>query len=111
MCIRDRYRFASVWQIVIPPTLSAAVDVLPQGNVIACGNGLQAYAADFATQAFFANSLKDMLPHAEQIAVLGALAFARGLGVVASAAEPLYLRNKVALTTSERLEKAAKEAA
>ncbi|MES2023965.1 MAG: tRNA (adenosine(37)-N6)-threonylcarbamoyltransferase complex dimerization subunit type 1 TsaB [Pseudomonadota bacterium] len=106
-----QYRFVAEWQIIIPPTLSAAVDVLPQGDVIACGNGLQAYAANFATRSFFANGLKDMLPHAVQIATLGATAFAQGLGVSASAAEPLYLRNKVALTTSERLEKAAKEAA
>ena len=52
-----------------------------------------------------------MLPQAEQIATLGAIAYAKGQAVVASAAEPLYLRNKVALTTMERLEKAAKEAA
>ena len=42
------------------------------------------------------------MPHAAQLAVLGAAAFARGEHVPAAAAEPLYLRNKVALTTRER---------
>jgi len=106
-----QYRFDGAWQIVIAPTLSSALDVQPQGEVVACGNGLQAYAADFSARPFFGAALKDLLPQATQIARLGAVAYAQGLAVVASAAEPLYLRNKVALTTMERLEKAAKEAA
>ena len=106
-----QYRYADGWQTVIAPSLSSAREVQPQGEVSACGNGLQAYADDFAAQPFFASALKDMLPQAEQIASLGAIAYAKGQAVVASAAEPLYLRNKVALTTMERLEKAAKEAA
>lgn len=105
-----QYRFTDAWQQIIEPTLSAAAEVQPQGAVVACGNGLQAYAADFAAQPFFAEGLKELLPHAGQIATLGAHAYAQGLAVVASAAEPLYLRNKVALTMAERQEKAAKVA-
>lgn len=106
-----QYKFDQTWQIVVPPTLSAPVDVLPIGEVVACGNGLNAYAAEFSLRTFFSEELKDWVPHAAYIAHLGAIAFAQGLGVPAMAAEPLYLRNKIALTTNERLEKAAKVAA
>lgn len=99
------------WREVIAPTLSPAVAVQAQGTVQACGNGLRAYAAEFANQAFAANGLPDILPHAMHVARLGQLAFERGEGVAAQEAQPLYLRNKVALTTSERLGKAAKVSA
>lgn len=106
-----QYRFDREWQIVIVPSLSAASDVMPHGEVVACGNGLKAYEKDFAARSFFRAEMKEWVPHAAQIATLGALAFAQGQGVAAGVAEPLYLRNKVALTTNERLEKAAKEIA
>ncbi len=94
------------WQVVIPPTLSSAAEVQPQGEVTACGNGLKAYAEDFHARSFYCEAWQDLMPHAAQLAVLGAAAFARGEHVPAATAEPLYLRNKVALTTRERQEKA-----
>lgn len=106
-----QYRFDQTWQIVVPPTLSAPADVVPVGEVVACGNGLNAYAADFSSRSFYSEELKDWVPHATHIAHLGAIAFAQRLAVPGKSAEPLYLRNKIALTTSERLEKAAKAAA
>lgn len=106
-----QYKFDGDWHIVVPPTLSAPVDVMPIGEVVACGNGLNAYAAAFSSRSFFSTELKDWVPHATHIAHLGAIALAQGLGMPVAAAEPLYLRNKIALTTNERLEKAAKEAA
>lgn len=42
------------------------------------------------------------LPDARALAVLGARRLARGLGVAAEHAQPLYVRDKVALTTLER---------
>ena len=42
------------------------------------------------------------VPQAAAIAVLGAAQFAQGRGVDAAEALPLYLRDKVALTVSER---------
>lgn len=102
-----QYRFAGEWQTVIEPTLSTAADVTPIGDVTVCGNGLKAYEQEFSTRPFFNLRWAHVVPHAAQVATLGALAFIKGLGVAASAAEPLYLRNKVALTTSERLAKAA----
>lgn len=106
-----QYKFDHTWQIVVHPTLSSAVDVMPIGEVVACGNGLNAYIAEFSSRSFFSEVLKDWVPHATHIAHLGAIAFSQGLGVPAKCAEPLYLRNKIALTTNERLEKAAKAAA
>jgi tRNA threonylcarbamoyladenosine biosynthesis protein TsaB len=102
-----QYRFAGEWQTIVPPTLSTAANVAPIGDVLACGNGLKVYEQDFSTRPFFTVQWAHLMPHATQVATLGALAFAQGLGVPAAAAEPLYLRNKVALTTSERLAKAA----
>jgi tRNA threonylcarbamoyladenosine biosynthesis protein TsaB len=45
----------------------------------------------------------EVLPHAGSIARLALVALANGEGVDARDAQPLYLRNKVALTTAERL--------
>lgn len=104
-----QYRFAGKWQTIVAPTLSSAVDVMPIGDVLVCGNGLKAYEQEFSTRPFFTAQWAHLVPHAAQVATLGALAFAQGLGVTAAAAEPLYLRNKVALTTSERLAKAAEK--
>ncbi len=106
-----QYRFDQEWEIVVSPTLSSPEHVMPIGDVVACGNGLNAYAAEFSSRTFFRDELKECVPHAAQIATLGAIAFAQGLAVPAMSAEPLYLRNKIALTTNERLEKAAREAA
>ncbi len=106
-----QYKFDQTWQIVVPPTLSAPAEVLPIGEVLACGNGLNAYPTEFSSRPFFSDERKAWVPHATHIAHLGAIAFAQGLGVPAKSAEPLYLRNKIALTTNERLEKAAKAAA
>ena len=42
------------------------------------------------------------LPHAGDVARLGALAFARGESIAPECIEPAYLRNNVALTTAEQ---------
>jgi len=44
----------------------------------------------------------ELMPHASQIALLGREFAQQGQGVHAREAQPLYLRNKVALTTAER---------
>jgi tRNA threonylcarbamoyladenosine biosynthesis protein TsaB len=98
-----QYRYAEGWTTIVAPTLSAPSAVKPLGQVIACGNGLAAYAADFEAHGLFNDALKQLVPHAAQTARLGRDAFAQGMAVPARDAEPLYLRNKVALTTSERL--------
>ncbi|QAU34396.1 tRNA (adenosine(37)-N6)-threonylcarbamoyltransferase complex dimerization subunit type 1 TsaB [Janthinobacterium sp. 17J80-10] len=101
-----QYRYDNGWREVVVPTLSAPAAVRPQGAVQACGNGLLAHAAAFAEEAFAAGALVDVMPHALQIAQLARTAHARGDMLAAHDAQPLYLRNKVALTTSERQAKA-----
>lgn len=102
-----QYRFgADGWREVVAPALAAPTAVRPQGTVQACGNGLQAYSDAFAAAPFAAGALPAVMPHARHIAGLARLAFARGETMPAQEAQPLYLRNKVALTTNERLAKA-----
>ncbi len=98
-----QYRYTNHhWDAVIEPTLSHAGDVVPQGGVQACGNGLDIYAKEFARCDFFATGIASIVPHATQIARLGQRMLQEGLALSAEGAQPLYLRNKVALTTVER---------
>jgi tRNA threonylcarbamoyladenosine biosynthesis protein TsaB len=92
------------WQTVIAPCLSVAAQVAPQGTVTACGNGLAVYAEAFAALPLVARH-PAIMPAAQQVATLGALALARGEAVPLDEAQPLYLRNKIAFTTAERLAK------
>jgi tRNA threonylcarbamoyladenosine biosynthesis protein TsaB len=94
---------ADGWQTVVAPRLSAPDEVAPQGPVLACGNGLAAYADGFAGRDFLAGAQTAIMPHAAQVAALARRVLARGGTVDASAAQPVYLRNKVALTTAERM--------
>lgn len=102
-----QYHFEDGWHTVVPPTLSGPSLVIPAGKVVACGNGLRAYAEAFAHLADGTGVMTEIMPHAAHVAHLARLAFARGETQAAQDAQPLYLRNKVALTTSERLAKAA----
>ncbi len=105
-----QYRYTDGWQTVVPPTLSAPSAVLPVGAVVACGNGLSAYAAAFDSQVLALEIVQGVMPHARQVVQLAAQAFASGHTVAAGDAQPFYLRNKVALTTNERMIKAAQAA-
>jgi tRNA threonylcarbamoyladenosine biosynthesis protein TsaB len=70
-----------------------------------CGDGLAAYAKEISAEfnSHLAASMSELLPTAAAVARLAAARFARGEGVTAADAQPLYVRNKVALTTAERL--------
>ncbi len=100
-----QYDFSKELALVIPPCLSGPEGVLPQGKVTACGNGLLAHAAQFAGRAFVDDARPDLMPHAAQIARLAQRALVSGLQVAARDAQPVYLRNQVALTTAERAQK------
>ncbi|AXA91477.1 tRNA (adenosine(37)-N6)-threonylcarbamoyltransferase complex dimerization subunit type 1 TsaB [Massilia sp. YMA4] len=80
--------------------LSAPQDVRPSGAPAVCGNGIAAYAEAFGTACAGADTA--IVPHAVQVARLGAIALTAGQGVPAAEAQPLYLRNKVAYTKAER---------
>jgi tRNA threonylcarbamoyladenosine biosynthesis protein TsaB len=99
-----QYRWMDGWQIVREPALCAPADVAPEPvpDLAACGNGFAAYPEAFAGHAFAAGALADILPHARELAVLGAAALASGRAVPADDAQPIYLRNKVAYTSAER---------
>ena len=96
------YRFDGAWHSIVAPRLSPPAEVDASAHVLACGNGLAAYGEAFAGRAFMAQARADLMPHARQVAQLAEAAFARGESVPAHDAQPVYLRNKVALTTSER---------
>ncbi|AMO95758.1 tRNA threonylcarbamoyl adenosine modification protein YeaZ [Collimonas fungivorans] len=105
-----QYRFAgNAWQVMVEPVLSAPSQVTPlpvqSGVLQACGNGLAAYPEAFAAAPCAAEGLPAVMPNARQVAQLGSIALAQGGGLSAVEAQPLYLRNKVALTTAERAAK------
>lgn len=104
-----QYRHAGgAWQAVVAPTLSdpAAVEAAVQSSaadgLAACGNGFAAYPDAFAGKAFAAGADTAILPHARDLAVIGAAALAAGQGLPPALAQPIYLRNKVAFTSAER---------
>ena len=101
----------SSWQTVVAPALCAPGEVRPQGAPQACGNGFSVYAAAFEGHSLAAAALADVMPHAVQIARLAKAEFEAGAGVPAAAAQPIYLRNKIAFTSLERREINAAKAA
>lgn len=76
----------------------------PEGEWIGCGNGFTAYPEVLGMR--YADRLlatrAGVIPHARSIVRLAAAAFSRGEGLPAEAAEPYYVRDKVALKRSER---------
>jgi tRNA threonylcarbamoyladenosine biosynthesis protein TsaB len=99
-----QYRYADGWQTVVAPALCAPEAVAPvwAAGLVACGNGFTAYPEAFDASGFAAGALTDILPHARELARLGVIALAAGQAVDAAAAQPLYLRNKIAFTSAER---------
>lgn len=102
-----QYRYSDGWQTVVEPALSAPSGVLPQGPVTACGNGLNAYPSFFEGAPFSQGAHPAAMPHAIQVAQLAQSEFAAGRALHARDAQPIYLRNKVAYTTAERMARAA----
>ncbi len=79
----------------------AAVSFPPGAGWMGCGDGFAAYP-DLVKTAF--SSIRaDVWPTAAAVARLAAPVFAKGGGVDAALGAPLYIRDKVALTTAERL--------
>ena len=98
---------AREWVVVCEPSLC-----LPQrapqvagAGWFGAGSGFEAHGAALGER--YAGQLEGSdviaVPQASAIAILGALRFAAGGGVDAAQAMPLYLRDKVALKTCERL--------
>jgi tRNA threonylcarbamoyladenosine biosynthesis protein TsaB len=94
------------WMVVFEPCLCKP-DVAPSvdgADWFGTGSGFAAFTE--ALQARYAGQLNGVdgaaIPQAAAIAKLGAGQFAAGLGADAAAAQPFYLRDKVALKTTER---------
>lgn len=97
------YRYlAQGWLQVSAPALASGAQVFAYANlharVLVPGNGVTLLPEDTR------NILINKMPHAAQIARLGVLDFALGKQHDAQQAQPLYLRNKIALTTAERMQ-------
>ncbi len=95
-----------IWTTVSEPCLCKAENAPP-----VFGDDWQGVGSGFATygevlQQHYAGQLCGVdgtaVPHAAAIAALAATGFAQGLGQDAALAQPLYLRDKVALKTVER---------
>ncbi|SNR89024.1 tRNA threonylcarbamoyladenosine biosynthesis protein TsaB [Methylobacillus rhizosphaerae] len=104
-------RTATGWQEVIAPGLYApdAVPEIKGEGWAGTGSGWKTYAQ--ALEQRYGQQLdqcfSDAYPSAAAIARLALPGFEAGLGCPASEAAPIYIRNKVALTTSEREARAA----
>jgi tRNA threonylcarbamoyladenosine biosynthesis protein TsaB len=97
------------WTTVVEPCLCKPEDATQvQGeNWFGIGSGFTMHGK--ALNARYAGQLRGVdaaaVPQAAAIAALGAVQFELGRGVDAAEALPLYLRDKVALKTSERVQR------
>jgi tRNA threonylcarbamoyladenosine biosynthesis protein TsaB len=90
---------AGAWREVVPAQCVAPARAPrpPGGGWVGCGSGFAAYG-DFG----LAQAWPEVHPGAAAVARLAAPRLAAGQGVDAARAAPVYLRDKVALTTEER---------
>jgi tRNA threonylcarbamoyladenosine biosynthesis protein TsaB len=92
---------------VLPPAVSAPGDVhVPNGtDWLGCGDGFDSYsdALGGVLGGTLGRIRSGIFPTAGALVALAARRFARNEGVDAAQAAPLYVRDKVALTTAERL--------
>lgn len=92
------------WQAVVEPCLSAIGELprLPGEDWVGVGSGFAILDNELAHHLQLADARPDRFPQAHAVAVLGARLLAAGGALDAAAAQPIYLRDKVAMTTSER---------
>jgi tRNA threonylcarbamoyladenosine biosynthesis protein TsaB len=78
---------------------------LPEGHWTAVGSAFAVWPDALRTRLalFLDECHDDLVARADEVAVLGARMAANGLLLPAEQAAPLYVRDKVALTTAERL--------
>ena len=99
-------RRGEIWVAVCEPSLCPAqhAPVVPGAGWFGAGSGYAMYGAALGER--YAGQLEGVdaqaVPQARAVAELAAPVFAAGLGLDAALAMPLYLRDKVALKTSER---------
>ncbi len=96
---------SATWTTVAPPALSApdCVRSVSTDRSSLIGSGFAAYRHQFSLPAAQLAAATAALPHAEMVGWLAQVEFAAGRTGRAAQAQPLYLRNKIALTSVERL--------
>ena len=95
--VRDGFPEEVHAPIVVPPSLVVAPK---DAGWVGCGDGFASYGPLLPV---FGQVRDDLLPTAAAVARLAAPRILVGGGVGAAEAAPLYVRDKVALTTAERL--------
>jgi tRNA threonylcarbamoyladenosine biosynthesis protein TsaB len=92
------------WQAVVEPCLSAIGALeLPAGDGwVGVGSGFGILHGELGRQLQLAQVHPERFPDARAVAALGTRMLARDGGMDAAHAQPIYLRNKVAMTTTER---------
>jgi tRNA threonylcarbamoyladenosine biosynthesis protein TsaB len=97
---------SGVWQTVIEPGLykPEAVPTIEGSDWVGAGSGWQTYGEVLsnAYQEQLQDVLPELLPNASAILRLAQPRFASGETLPAAEAMPIYIRNRVALKTSER---------
>jgi tRNA threonylcarbamoyladenosine biosynthesis protein TsaB len=99
------YRVAGDLVTELSAPACAPPAVLPEPtflNGTGVGDGFAAYP-ELLQRAPGLKVCPDQWPTAAAVARIGARVFANGCGVTAAEAQPIYVRDKVALTTAERL--------
>lgn len=106
------------WETVQPPLLIAAGEVVPWTahhlpawsaqaglslNLVLAGDAWDAYAADMAHPAAWRRAADAQRPEAASVARLACQGWLRGEALPPEQAAPLYVRDKVAFTTAERM--------
>jgi tRNA threonylcarbamoyladenosine biosynthesis protein TsaB len=94
------------WREVSGPWVCAAdaAPALPGGGWVGCGSGFAVHGDSL--QRHYSGQLAavrpGLFPHAREVALEAVPVFSRGAGVAPHEASPVYVRDKVALTTAER---------
>jgi tRNA threonylcarbamoyladenosine biosynthesis protein TsaB len=91
-------------ETVVGPLLVTPESVpgLPEGAWIGCGNGFDRFGEQIALRLPLVSVRHDRHPEAKYVATIAAARYASGERHAAEALVPLYVRDKVALTTAER---------
>lgn len=97
-------RLGEKWEAVVKPCLSAIGELgqLRGDDWVGVGSGFAILDAELARHLHLAQTDAQQHPEAAAVAILGSRMLAKGDGRDAIEAQPIYLRNKVAMTTQER---------
>jgi len=98
------HRMGESWKPVVEPCLSAIGELpVPEGSGwVGVGSGFGMLEGELSRHLDITDADPGRFPTASAVAVLGERMLSLGGGREASEAQPIYLRDKVAMTTSER---------